>query len=231
MTQSPVQPQTGQPVFVKAPSNGLATAALVLGIVGTVVAFIPLLGGIGAFVGGGGIALAIAGLVVAGKRGVGKGRAIAGLILGAASIIIFIAVTAVTVAAVDSAVNELDKETKAQNGSEPPVESSRPGAAESDNTTKTKNGPLVWGNWETVGPITPKQDGLDDFELNFRVKNTSDAADSGWFTVTVLKGQAIMTSFDCTTSEIGPGQIGLAKCLSTDEYHPGWTEITIENSL
>jgi len=114
MTHAPVQPQPGQTIYVKAPSNGLATAALVLGIVGTVLAFIPLIGGFGAFLGGIGLALAVAGLFVARKRGVGKGRSIAGLVLGAASIVIFIVVTAATVAAVDGAVKELGKEMEAR---------------------------------------------------------------------------------------------------------------------
>jgi hypothetical protein len=114
MTHAPEQPQVGQPIYVKAPSNGLATAAMVLGIIGTVLSFIPVIGGFGAFVGGVGIALAIAGFLVAGKRGVGKGKSIAGFVLGVASIIIFLVVTAATVAAVNSAVNEIDKGIKAQ---------------------------------------------------------------------------------------------------------------------
>jgi len=117
MTHAPVQPQAGQPVYVKAPSNGLATAALVLGIIGTVLSFIPLIGGFGAFIGGVGLALAIAGFLVAGKRGVGKGKSIAGLVLGLASIIIFFAVTAATVAAVDGAVKDFNKQVKAQTDS------------------------------------------------------------------------------------------------------------------
>ena len=111
MTHTPVQPQP-QTVVVKAPSNGLATAALVLGIVGTVLAFIPLIGGLGAIIGGIGIALAIAGFLVARKHGVGKGKSIAGFILGIASIVIFFAITAATVAAVDTAIDEIDKELK-----------------------------------------------------------------------------------------------------------------------
>lgn len=114
MTHAPVQPQAGQPVFVKAPSNGLATAALVLGIIGTVLSFIPVIGGFGAFIGGVGLALAIAGFFVARKRGVGKGKSIAGFVLGLASIVIFLVVTAATVVAVDSAVNDFNEEVKAQ---------------------------------------------------------------------------------------------------------------------
>lgn len=111
MTHAPMPiQQQPQPVFVKAPSNGLATAAMVLGIVGTVLALIPVIGAFGAFVGGVGIALAIAGLFVARSRGVGKGKAIAGLVLGVASLVVFFAITAATVAAVNSAAKDLNKQ-------------------------------------------------------------------------------------------------------------------------
>lgn len=114
MTQTPVQSQPGAPVYVKAPTNGLATTSLVLGIIGTVLALIPIFGIVGALTGGLGLAFAIAGFVVAGKRGVGKGKSIAGLVLGIASIVVFMAVSAATVAAVDSAVKDFDKEMKAR---------------------------------------------------------------------------------------------------------------------
>ena len=65
-----------------APSNGLATASLVLGIIGVVLAIIPFLGIMGALVGGIGLILGIFGLLAANKRGVGKGKSIAGLVLG-----------------------------------------------------------------------------------------------------------------------------------------------------
>jgi hypothetical protein len=61
-----------------------------------------LIGGFGAFIGGVGLALAIAGFLVARKRGVGLGKSIAGFVLGVASIVIFLAVTVATVAAVDA---------------------------------------------------------------------------------------------------------------------------------
>lgn len=114
MTHATVHPPAGQPVVVKAPSNGLATAAMVLGIIGTVLSFIPLVGAFGAVIGGVGVALAIAGFVIARKRGVGKGKAIAGFVLGLASIIIFFAVTAATVAAVNSAVDDVNTEMQNQ---------------------------------------------------------------------------------------------------------------------
>jgi hypothetical protein len=112
MTNAPTQATPVLAPYMKAPSNGLATASLVLGIVGTVLALIPILGIVGAIVGGVGFVLATFGLLAAKKHGVGKGKAIAGLVLGAASVIVFVAISAATVAAVDTAVDEFDKSVK-----------------------------------------------------------------------------------------------------------------------
>ncbi|MPZ97266.1 MAG: DUF4190 domain-containing protein, partial [Propionibacteriales bacterium] len=84
MTHTPVQ-HVPNPVYVRPPSNGVSTASLVLGIIGALIAFIPVLGLFGAFLGVVAIGLAIAGLVLAGKRGAGKGKSIAGLVLGIAA--------------------------------------------------------------------------------------------------------------------------------------------------
>jgi hypothetical protein len=99
-----------------------------------------------------------------------------------------------------------------------------------DNSTNGK-GPLVWGNWESVGPIDVKDDGLNDYALTFRAKNTGDSPDEGLFTVTVLKGQSILGTLTCSTSTVQPGALGTSDCFSTDSYTKGWTEVTIENAF
>lgn len=58
--------------------------------------------------------MAIAGAFVGRNRGVGVGKAIPGFVLGVASLVIFVAVTMATVAAVDGAVKGFDKQVKAQ---------------------------------------------------------------------------------------------------------------------
>ena len=115
-------------------------------------------------------------------------------------------------------------------GNSEPATSNEPEAAAPDNSTKGK-GPLVWGNWETVGSIDVKDDGLNDYALTFRAKNTGDSPDEGFFTVTVLKGQNILGTMTCSTSTVQPGAIGTADCISTDTYTKGWTEVTIENAF
>lgn len=94
-----------------------------------------------------------------------------------------------------------------------------------------KKGPMTFGNWEVQGKIQPKADSLGDFEAAFRVKNISDAPDSGFFTISVLKGNNIWATLDCTTSDIGPGQVGTAECISMDKFRRGWSEIAIENAF
>jgi len=100
-----------------------------------------------------------------------------------------------------------------------------------DNSSKGK-GPLVWGNWEVVGRLqVTKEDFSGDFAVVTRVKNTGDSSDTGIFTVTILKGNNILGTADCTTPEIAAGSMGTASCFSTDNYKQGYTEVTIEDSF
>ena len=99
-----------------------------------------------------------------------------------------------------------------------------------DNSSKGR-GPLTWGNWQVVGKLQVKDDGLHSYGVVTRVKNTSDSPDEGIFTVTILKGTKILGTADCTTSTVSPGGVGLANCFSTDSFVPGWTEVTIENAF
>ncbi|GAA1661585.1 hypothetical protein GCM10010977_24290 [Citricoccus zhacaiensis] len=102
------QPQYGgQPGPPPKTGNGLGVAALVLGIIAIVIAFIPFIG-MGSFLLG---ALAvILGIVGLRKKGLPKGTSIAGLILGALSLIIagiMTAITATFVAAVDESLQSM----------------------------------------------------------------------------------------------------------------------------
>ena len=226
MTYAPVQaPETVQ--YVKAPSNGLATAGLVLGIIGVVLALIPVLGIAGALIGGIGLILSVFGFLASRKHGAGKGKSIAGLILGVASIVVFMIVSAATVAAVDSVVEEMDKAVA--EGSDKSADSDTSGDAGA--TASDNGGALTVGNWKVVGKIAPEADFIGDFQATFRVKNTSDAEDTGIFTVNVLKGNKIMASMDCTSSPAAPGAIATVDCMSTDKFKRGWSEVTIENSF
>lgn len=92
---------------LKVKKSGLATASLVLGIIGVVLSFIPIINNI-AFVLG--ILAFVFGLITLIKK-IGKGKSIAGLVLGILAIIITLAMQSAVSDAIDEASNELDKAT------------------------------------------------------------------------------------------------------------------------
>jgi len=99
-----------------------------------------------------------------------------------------------------------------------------------DDSSKGK-GAITWGNWQVVGKIQVTKNALDLYEVKARVKNTKSSADTGIFTVNMLKGTEILGQATCTTPEVGAGQVGTASCMSGDTFKPGWTEITIEDAM
>lgn len=107
----------------------------------------------------------------------------------------------------------------------------QPAANTPDNSSKGK-GPITWGNWQVVGKLqVTKEDYTNDYSVITRVKNTGDAVDQGFFTVTILKGNDILGTADCSTSDVNPGSVAVATCSSMDSFKPGWTEVTIENAF
>ncbi|MFK0020790.1 DUF4190 domain-containing protein [Streptomyces sp. NPDC090798] len=90
-------------------SNGLATTALVLGIIAVVVSFIPVLNVVVWPLAILGIIFGAIGLSKAGKVRKGKGAGITGLVTSAVAIIMFFAMNALFFSAVDKASKELDK--------------------------------------------------------------------------------------------------------------------------
>lgn len=93
-------------------SNGLATVSLVLGIIGVVLSFIPIINN-GAFVLG--VIAVIFGIIGLVKKG-GKGKAIAGLILGILAIVITLGMQSSASKAIDKATGDLDKTTNDMSG-------------------------------------------------------------------------------------------------------------------
>src|SRR4051812_19958832 len=76
----------------------------------------------------------------------------------------------------------------------------KPAAKKNDNSSKGK-GAIAWGNWQVVGKIQVKDDGLNSYDVKLRVKNTKGESDTGIFTVNMLKGTKILGQADCTTPE------------------------------
>lgn len=92
---------------VETKKSGLSTAGMVLGIVGIVLSFIPIINNIAFFLGILAVIFGIIGLV----KKAGKGKAIAGLVLGILAIVITLAMQSAVSDAIDETSKELDKIT------------------------------------------------------------------------------------------------------------------------
>jgi hypothetical protein len=103
---APTPQFTPQPGPAKS-SNGLATAGFVLGLIGLLGSFIPLLNIVGIVIGVVGAVLAAVGLAKAKKSGSGKGLAMAGIILGVLALIIGIVVNVAFANAVSNAADDV----------------------------------------------------------------------------------------------------------------------------
>ena len=88
-------------------SSGLATAGMVLGIIGAVLSFIPIINNIAFFIGILALIFGIIGIV----KKAGKGKAIAGIALGILSIVITLAMQSAVSDAIDETSKKLDKIT------------------------------------------------------------------------------------------------------------------------
>lgn len=89
-------------------SNGLATAGFVLGLVGLLTCWIPILNVLGILLGILGIVLAAVGFAKSKKVGTGKGLAIAGMVLGALAVLLAVLINVAFSKAVDEALDDSD---------------------------------------------------------------------------------------------------------------------------
>jgi hypothetical protein len=112
-------PAPAPPAPVLAPSgNGLATAGFVLGLLGFLGSWIPLINVVGIILAVIGVILAAVGLAKSRKVGSGKALAIAGLILGGLAIVVAIVINVAFAHSVDSAVHQTTAtDVKAPTGS------------------------------------------------------------------------------------------------------------------
>ncbi len=93
------------PAAVKG-SNGLATAGFILGLLGLLTSWIPVLNIVGIILGVLGVVLAGVGLAKSKKVNAGKGLAIAGIILGVLGVVFAVIINAAFVGAVDEAIKD-----------------------------------------------------------------------------------------------------------------------------
>lgn len=89
-------------------SNGLATAGFVLGLLGVLTCWIPILNVVGIILGILGAVLAAVGLAKSKKVGAGKGLAIAGIVLGVLAVLLAILINVASSKAVDDALDDND---------------------------------------------------------------------------------------------------------------------------
>ncbi|MFE3070803.1 DUF4190 domain-containing protein [Streptomyces sp. NPDC059247] len=118
--------------------NGLGTAALILGIIGTLAGLIPLLFWLAGILG---VIALILGLVGKGrvKRGEAnnKGVTLTGAVLGLAALVLSVVGLVITVTAVSDAVDEIDKAVKDAAPKDPSAEAP---AGKGDSTAKPDKG-------------------------------------------------------------------------------------------
>jgi hypothetical protein len=94
------------------------------------------------------------------------------------------------------------------------------------------------GNYAVAKGWKIANDGVGGFAADgVSVKNTSDAADTAYFRMTVIAGTKVLATIDCNTSEIEAGQVQDANCLDTGldspmsprhRFQTGWDKITVE---
>jgi hypothetical protein len=101
---APLPPPTVAPIVMAPASNGPATAALVLGIVGVVLFFVPVIGFVCAILG---VVLGAVGIGRANAGAMGKGQAIAGVILGAVGILLPLALLGVFLSGSNHVVRQI----------------------------------------------------------------------------------------------------------------------------
>lgn len=166
MYNAPVAYPTPPPAPVKT-SNGLATAGFVLGLLGFLGSFIPVLNIGGILLGVLGAILAAIGLSKAKKTGTGKGLALSGLILGVLALIIGIVVNVAFAGAVTTAIDDAtDTSVKTPATAGSSADADEP-ADEALGTSRDNPAPLgsaiTGGDWTvTINSVeTTKKDSFD----------------------------------------------------------------------
>lgn len=143
---------TATPPPATAPRNGYGTAALVLGIVGVLLCWVPVFGPI---LGALGVLLGVLGLMRTTRgEATNRGSATAGVVLGAVTALVGVIVTAATFAAVSNTTTH----TGPSVGFVPPsvaapvATRTDPGSPIGGDGTYTVPTQMTPGTWQTTGP-------------------------------------------------------------------------------
>lgn len=128
-------------------SNGLATAGFVLGLLGLLGSWIPVLNILSIILAVVGIVFGAIGLARSTRANGGRGLAIAGLVLGALGIVIAIVVNVAFVDAVDEAIDETTSTSvEAPSSSEGEAESGGDSASKDSELGTSRNNPAPLGS-------------------------------------------------------------------------------------
>ncbi|WP_432066535.1 DUF4190 domain-containing protein [Streptomyces sp. C10-9-1] len=235
MSQPTQQPPYGAPQPYNpgpAPAqarNGLGTTALVLGIIGLLIAFVPLLFWLGGILG---LLALIFGLVGLGraKRGeaTNKGVAVAGTVLAALTLVASVFMGIVTVMAVDEAVDEINKAVEASAPKEASAAAEKPADATGGTEDKAKDETLtagdsvVYDDDVTVTVSAPKAYSPSEFAIGHTAGNKA-------YQVTVVIENAGTEKFDSTltTADARAGEGGVEAEQIFDDTVGGGFEGTI----
>lgn len=127
---------------------------------------------------------------------------------------------------VGTAVNEVDKSVKASEAKD-----AEPGGP--DNPLKIKVGEAFEvSDFKYAAGWGVGNDALGDLAIkNLKVKNNRDDKDAALTEIKFLKGNEVLASADCTTSQITPGQTVTVDCLSIDKLPKQYDKITINDSF
>ena len=151
---APQPPYGGGQVPPQKTGNGFGVAALVLGIIAIVLAFIPVIGVVAFVLGGLALILGIVGVT---RKGRPRGMSIAGLVLGLVSLIVAGIVTALTAAvvdAVDQSVQELDSDLNSMHSVEYRATVDSGEAEASFGTTNGMSNEDFTGSWSTDAELS-----------------------------------------------------------------------------
>lgn len=193
--------------------NGFGVTALVLGIIAVLLAFIPFVSVAGIVLGGIALIFAIIGMVAKHRP---RAMAIAGLVLSIGAIVIGLIFTIAiygAVSAIDDAVQE------SEDNREP--HAVEVGEAFTHDIWKGQAGWKITTN----GPL----DMVDVKGL--RVKNTGDSADNAFLTFNLDKGDEVLASIECTSSEVQPGKTIKLSCIPADKPQAQWDSVSVRGEF
>lgn len=197
---------TATPAPATAPRNGYGTTALVLGIVGVLLCWVPVFGPI---LGALGLLLGILGLTRSNRgEATNRGSATAGVVLGAVTALVGIVVTAATFAAVSHTTDMIHAGDPAGVFTPPSVSApvttrTDPGTPIAGDGTYTVPGQMTPGTWQSAGPAESMVPmcywaRVGDLSGNLSAVKASDLT-KGQATVTVAAGDAGFTTSGCST--------------------------------